>query len=76
MNSEQKINKNTEKIDQVVENERRVPANSIFIGKDKNGNIMYQLGRFIISYVYSSSEDLCALGKSETEKLEKKEKDK
>ena len=58
MNSEQK---NTEKIENII------PSNSIFLGKDKNGHIMYQLGRFVISCLHSSSEDLVELCESKKE---------
>ena len=71
MNSEQIKNKNQEKISDI-------PHNSVFLGKDQNGYIMYQLGRFVVSYLHSSSEDLCGLEEKEIEKAkdEKVEKEK
>jgi len=67
MNSEQNKNKNIKNDEEILKN----PPNSILLGKDKNGNMMYQLGRFIVSYLNSSSEDLCGLCESETERLKK-----
>lgn len=34
-----------------------IPEGSVLLNKDKNGNISYKTGRFIVSYLLNSSDD-------------------
>ncbi len=48
-----------------------IPKNSVILGKDPNGNIIYQLGRFVISYLALSDNEIEKIEEQNEEKSEK-----